>query len=409
MIPKHYKSFIHQRDIYLEEYLRKSHLRISDFARSMFEDIKSITAHIYAEALAKQFTRYSTDLLEHLYWRIDQSIDHFNVQAAKELDKLSSLSYHLSYASQFEAVNRVMNKRDIMGRVEYVSNYEKYYSIYKASLMRLSAQIKQKIQSYYHQGKTDVVAAIDSITPDTRRITRELIKLRESKKTDSLEIKTPDQVSITQDMWDETMWDLLIDEYKDEYISPYRNKKDSEGRFYKIDDKYSWEIEQHTTENFLKSVKDGDNAAANAAGISDFLWLAVMDDRTREEHRKRHGLTSSEIQAKLEDEWSEDDDQGIVAPSGFNCLTAGHNIQTDQGKKKIEEIDIGDNVLTHNNRFMPVTRFLKRKESKFIKITLENGETLIGTLEHPVLTDRGWIELRNIKPIDKIIVYRGVD
>lgn len=44
-----------------------------------------------------------------------------------------------------------------------------------------------------------------------------------------------------------------------------------------------------------------------------------------------------------------------------------------------------------------------RKQAKLIKIKLKNGKELKLTPDHKVCTDRGWLEVRNIKKTDKIL------
>jgi len=108
--------------------------------------------------------------------------------------------------------------------------------------------------------------------------------------------------------------------YKDEYIPTNRNLAyDLEAPGTDLEEWYGWEIEQDVNYEFLQIVKEGSSEAVKQAGIVDLMWVAVLDDRTREEHRLKDGLTSSEIEAKLETEWADFDDQETVAPSGFNC------------------------------------------------------------------------------------------
>lgn len=73
---------------------------------------------------------------------------------------------------------------------------------------------------------------------------------------------------------------------------------------------------------------------------------------------------------------------------GSPCVPAGTKVKTDKGYKKIEEICIGDMVLTHKNRYRPVSRLYKRQSDHLYKVRF-NGNTMLSiTGNHPVYTYR---------------------
>jgi len=70
------------------------------------------------------------------------------------------------------------------------------------------------------------------------------------------------------------------------------------------------------------------------------------------------------------------------------CLLAGQEIVTAEGVKHVEDICIGDMVLTHHGRFRPVVRTMRRRyHGKAYTISLNGryGRTLTLTEEHPIL------------------------
>jgi hypothetical protein len=68
-----------------------------------------------------------------------------------------------------------------------------------------------------------------------------------------------------------------------------------------------------------------------------------------------------------------------------NCFLSGTKITTDKGEKNIEDIQIGDNVLTHKNRFKEVYGTMINKANEIFKIETNNG-ILEVTGEHPIMT-----------------------
>ena len=73
---------------------------------------------------------------------------------------------------------------------------------------------------------------------------------------------------------------------------------------------------------------------------------------------------------------------------GSPCVPAGSKIKTDKGYKNIEDIEIGDMVLTHKNRYRPVSRLYEHQSSYIYHIKFNGGDTLDITGNHPVYTYR---------------------
>lgn len=73
---------------------------------------------------------------------------------------------------------------------------------------------------------------------------------------------------------------------------------------------------------------------------------------------------------------------------GSPCVPADTKIKTDKGYKKIIDIQIGDMVLTHLNRYMPVSRLYKRKTEHLYNIKFNGNQVLKITGNHPVYVYR---------------------
>jgi len=90
-----------------------------------------------------------------------------------------------------------------------------------------------------------------------------------------------------------------------------------------------------------------------------------------------------------------------------DCLFEGTLITTNKGQKPIEEIKVGDLVLTRKG-FRKVTKaWLKSENAELYQLKFNDGRTLIGTSDHKIFTqEKGFIPIdtmRNIyKPLDAI-------
>ena len=97
-----------------------------------------------------------------------------------------------------------------------------------------------------------------------------------------------------------------------------------------------------------------------------------------------------------------------VYTAGFPCFPKGTKIDTLSGLKNIEDIKVGERVLTHFNRYKRVRKTMKKiYKEEFYEIKT-NGKSIIATKEHPFyikevlnggfLTKSKWVEIKDITP-----------
>ena len=72
------------------------------------------------------------------------------------------------------------------------------------------------------------------------------------------------------------------------------------------------------------------------------------------------------------------------------CFAAGTPISTAAGPKPIEEVAVGDMVLTHRGRYRPVLA-LARREGSVFKVKIHRLPPMFATADHPFLTPNGWV------------------
>ena len=68
---------------------------------------------------------------------------------------------------------------------------------------------------------------------------------------------------------------------------------------------------------------------------------------------------------------------------GFPCFPAGTLIKADKGLIPIENLKVGDNVLTHKKRYMPIVQTMNSVTKETYHISAYGTENLVTTAEHP--------------------------
>jgi hypothetical protein len=106
-----------------------------------------------------------------------------------------------------------------------------------------------------------------------------------------------------------------------------------------------------------------------------------------------------------EEDWDTFVDQLLMFPSqGVHddlCFVAGTMISTPNGLTPIEQLRVNDMVDTP---YGPRRVLAQRMTNAQAEVLSLNGQ-LVGTKNHPIMTNRGWIDLQNIRE-DDILVYQ---
>ncbi|HUP16128.1 MAG TPA: LAGLIDADG family homing endonuclease [Acidimicrobiia bacterium] len=98
-------------------------------------------------------------------------------------------------------------------------------------------------------------------------------------------------------------------------------------------------------------------------------------------------------------------------PAPHACFPAGTLIMTRDGDKKIEDIVVGDFVVTHESRIRPVVDVMRREvDESLITLVSEIG-TLVATSNHPIRVRREdgdvWKDASNVADGDFVVIGDG--
>jgi hypothetical protein len=100
--------------------------------------------------------------------------------------------------------------------------------------------------------------------------------------------------------------------------------------------------------------------------------------------------------------------------SKCNSFTADTLVHTENGLKPIEELKVGDKVLSYDERtettsYQPVMAIIQGEQRyQLIKITLNSGESIEATAEHPFyIKGKGWNPANSLKVGETLQLHNG--
>lgn len=319
------------RDHALEDILFKYQYGISHIVSVLKEQTESIAAHLNTKNHGRQYAKMNREMFEK---RLTPWFNMGITQAESLIKQMRASVYALSYAGHAEAIGRGTGKEttaslsksdvqdeksreslrggDILARIELA-----FHRLLRDIID--AYQLSQVLES----PPEEVLARIDRAFPATKKIPKraKMTRMTEAAK------KKPDEYDISAGVIDPETWDQAVSDYTDEYL-PFGRSPDDKV-FYPVDyasdldqdtvQGYQWELEQEVMNDFVQSVRNGEDDAANDNGITDMMWIAIIDSKTDECCSLRDGLSTKEIQGKLDNGDYMGDCDAVNAPAHFNC------------------------------------------------------------------------------------------
>jgi len=100
----------------------------------------------------------------------------------------------------------------------------------------------------------------------------------------------------------------------------------------------------------------------------------------------------------------------INVPPGFSKpVHVEEPVLTDRGYKRLGDVRVGDMVVTHKGRLRRVVAVHEQGNLPLLKLTTWAGREVKAAGDHPFLTPDGWVELQNLKPGNYVGVPRLED
>lgn len=302
-----YKRWINDRDIYLEDLLDSYRIRITADLHEIFANILAAVKSNTNEDLILSIIRAGSQRITTLILELRKSTMEF-------VD-----------ATETEILSRILNK-PIQSKPRQVDSmfagqgpvYDRVFYY----LRKLTRKLQNTADMYTSRGEEISIELLLAMLPRLKKIGTTRKVLRKVKEADLGSEGDPFLKDFSTQFLTDADWDRLEISYKKKYIPITR---DPSTYFYggakrqKEDRVYGWELENDIVYDFVQQVRSGQSQAANDAGIKDFVWISIIDNRTDECCEWRDGLTTSEIEDQLKTKRKDDECQAVTPPAHFNC------------------------------------------------------------------------------------------
>ena len=330
-----YRKFVRDRDQALEQLLNNAQIKNSNVLRGTFRHILTIAKLNYTQLTGPNYNQ----ALQTISAEVNSALAHARAELLNNLLTLRRVTYYLSRSSEVEAIAQATDKplRNEIPHFDQQARINKHSAAGGQLSDRISLylnRIGSKIINNAHAAAISRIKDSDGIEtplsqddfllrtyyafPKTKRVKR----LKRELKSYLYEADSKAKVDISQDFLDDRSWREVVDEYLKEIPSTRGPEEIAGKRLTPEGDEetyYQWELERDTTQEFVQSVREGQMDGAEAQGIKDFVWIAIIDDVTDECCRWRDGLTLTEIEEKLKGERSDDSCQATTPPAHFFC------------------------------------------------------------------------------------------
>lgn len=327
-----YRSFVEDRDRALERIHQHAQQDIAKIMKDYFLHVEMIVSHLALktsetlanfQTLADEFDRQILNLSKMTF-----------PQLVARIERMRHAVYVLTFASELQAISQA-TKRISSKRLEpqQIHAQRKAKTVFDQrldkrvwlNLMYLRMDLVQAfelalVQELKPQEILEKVKAAFPPFQVYQRAPKALKKTREANYDIFDQDQARPKIDFTANLIDDGDWNLALDAYKStelpasrfEYGSSY---DEDTGTF-----KYNWELEQELTEDFVNQVRQGQVAAAKDLGIEEFVWVAILDNKTDECCVKRHGHTTGEIEEMLDNgELDAEDCDAVFPPAHPFC------------------------------------------------------------------------------------------
>lgn len=337
-----YVAYMASRDRALEKFLQKYLNHLGGVITTLKSKSKDAAVLLTASNMSHYDAKKQREAFQK---RVDIWFTMAALETTQLMTRLRRTTYALSFAGHSEAMQRAgvfntrwkLSRQDVVhasskdapsgGKLEariqlsYSRLLGKVCDAFQHSVVMLSGDPQNR-----DADRADMLARIDRAFPRQRSDTKPqpMVRMREAAGPLIGKPGLNDGVGLSTGAIDPDEWDQILEDYFTEQFPPDSPNRTVYSRVFYSEEpedpgRYEWEIEAEASNDFVQSVRDGENDAAKAQGIDDFQWLAIVDSKTDDCCLWRDGLATEEIIAQLEDEHSDDDCQAVTCPAHPFC------------------------------------------------------------------------------------------
>ena len=324
----HYNKFVNDRNKALEKILNK-HLSINaDLLRKALTTITQYLLLQYSTISGKSLTSSQIRItIAHCRDHLTSELYKIAIEMAIDYKKLARVSYLLSKAGEAEALGRAMGEKteahlhhkEISEQTNETSQGDDPFDrIYVSLIFILDKAMRAYMMALLKKENTDLMRArVLASFPKKKVVKKPKRVLKNLKEAEA----KPKSNNWGMGIIDSAEWDEVAQDYQDDYIPHWRGPEsvgDIDIGEAELEERYGWEIEKQITHDFVQTVRDGQMKAANENGITDFVWVAIVDDHTCDDCCGDFGC--SDFDGKLTSEVSKMTNGDVDAPPAhFNC------------------------------------------------------------------------------------------
>ncbi len=332
-----YRAFSAKRDAALEGFLMKGRARAGDILRRFMLTVQQEVQIAYPQLSLEVLDPRTTAQLHQLDRNLATAAHALSGELATIWTVTRAQTYVLAHASEQGALHAAgvksepvkLSRDDILSAAYEPTQFGGTQDRAHLALSRLRRKVMDAVEMSRILGELSPAAvkrALDAF-PRPQRLKGPEKALRRITEADRPTIKQmkDEGVFTFADFVDDDEYEAILKEYTDEFVPRWRDPREAElPSGVSIGDSdgfvtYPWQLENEMTEDFVDQVESGRHDGAKAAGITTFVWVAVIDKHTDDCCIKRDGLTTAEIALKLEGEWADDDCDAAVTPAHANC------------------------------------------------------------------------------------------
>jgi SPP1 gp7 family putative phage head morphogenesis protein len=338
-----YRRWIAERDRGLERIHFRAQVEVTLLLNRFIEHAISFGSHALHTLQGNQFTLQGRKTLELYDQRLRQEASYILPAILGSYVKMRRKSQALAYLGEAEGIARSLKGK--VGKIRKPERRDFGDSFYGGvPILGLAERALDRLRNHFYDALNTSRVMEETVSEGLDRLNRQVPEVRAYQSAQKVlqrpkfreakgDQKPGFQWTIPEE-WDPQLWQEVVEDYLGKWVPPYRKPSDvfdipEEGYPANATEIYGWEFEQQMTQDFVDEVRNAMRDAGSAVGIQDFVWIAVIDDRTDECCLKRDGLLLSEIADKMKSEWKDDDCDAESPPAHFNCRCSIAPVQTD--------------------------------------------------------------------------------